>query len=182
MKMPNRKQQLAAVQAACRALQDRKLKKPRRKLAWHQHKGVAYYDRQRMRGPLTPIVHPRDFTGWSTPLPSWIDPSWTAPDEAAQPVSTLDDPPIAETADYILERCHVVTGCQGKRVCYQWELTFAGGSRFRFVSRALAEAALSELLKIRKARHPRLKYGKRSPENQCVFFTERKRRGLSADQ
>ena len=181
MKMPTRAQQLASAQAAYFALQDRSRKKPRRKLGLYEHKGVAYYDRKRIRQPLPLIVHPCDFTGWSTPLPSWIDPSWTAPDEGAQPVTTLDDPPIAETADYTLYRCHVVTGCNGRRVFYPWELTFADGSRFRFVSRAIAEAALSELLKIRKAKHPHQRFGKHSPESECVFFTDRKLRKLIAD-
>jgi hypothetical protein len=53
-------------------------------------------------------------------------------------------------------------------------LTFADGETFRFVSRAIAEAALSELLKIRKAKHPRPKFGKRSSENDSVIFTDRK--------
>lgn len=181
MKMPTRVQQLAAAQAAYFALQDRSRKSPRRKLGPYEHKGVAYYDRERMRQPLPLIVHPRDFTGWSTPLPSWVDPSWTAPDKAAQPATTLDDPPIAETTDYTLDRCHVVTSCNGNRVVYPWELTFADGSRFRFVSLAIAEAALSELLKIRKAKHPCPRYAKPSPENVAVFFTDRKLQKLPAD-
>jgi hypothetical protein len=52
---------------------------------------------------------------------------------------------------------------------------------FRFVSRAIAEAALSELLKIRKAKHPRPRFTKRSSENAVVFFTGRKLSGLPED-
>lgn len=37
-----------------------------------RHRGVAFYDKQRMARKLEPITCPRDFDGWSTPLPSWI--------------------------------------------------------------------------------------------------------------
>jgi hypothetical protein len=173
--------------------------KVRRKLAWHEHKGVAYYDRERMRQPLTPIVHPRDFEGWSMPLPSWIDSSWDASVEPGTPCSDTanvnepGDPPIAQSRDYTLERCHVKTISQCQELChgkwltkrrpvlYRWELTFTDGATFRFVSRAIAELALSELLRIRRVKHPRHKFGKHSAENESVFFTNRKLRKLPAD-
>lgn len=181
-------------------------RKVRRKTAWHEHRGVDYYDRQRMNQPLAPIVQPRDFSGYTAP-PSWI----TLPDswgewepvpaghfhngglDGGQPVDRLDDPPIAQTSEYTLERCHVETVCHrvesrcGERktirqhVMYRWELRFADGAVFRFVSRAIAEAALSELLKIRKAKHPRPRYGKPSSETAYVFFTDRKLRTLPSD-
>jgi hypothetical protein len=52
-------------------------RKVRRKLAWHEHKGLAYYDRERMRQPLQPIVHPKGFEGYAAP-PSWaaVPDSW----------------------------------------------------------------------------------------------------------
>ena len=182
-------------------------RKVRRKLAWNEHRGVAYYDRERIKRPLSPIVHPDSFDGYSAP-PSWaeIPDSWgkweTMPagyfhnGNSAADGATLDDldaPPIAQTADYTLERCHVETVCEYKvwrngaivtdrrRAMYRWELSFADGATFRFVSRAIAEAALSELLKIRKAKHPRPKYGKHSVENNCVFFSDRKLCKLPAD-
>jgi hypothetical protein len=182
-------------------------RKVRRKLAWNEHRGVAYYDRERMKRPLSPIVHPGSFDGYSAP-PSWaeIPKSWgkweTMPagyfhnGNSAADGATLDDldaPPIAQTADYTLERCHVETVCRRgewqngewatirQPTMYLWELTFVDGATFRFVSRAVAEAALSELLKIRKAKHPRPKYGKHSTENNCVFFSDRRLRKLSAD-
>ncbi|MCI0351202.1 MAG: hypothetical protein L0Z53_17400 [Acidobacteriales bacterium] len=192
MKTPNYAQRLAVAQATYWSQRDRK--KPRRKLGPFEHKGISHYDRERMRQPLAPIVHPRDFQGWSTPLPSWIAADWNAPDESTvQRVDDLDDPPIAQTADYTLDRCHVetvyergewrqgewVTWCQP--VSYRWELTFSDGAVFRFVSREIAEEALSELLKIRKAKHPRPRYGKHSPENELVFLTGRKLRKLPDD-
>lgn len=179
MRTQTHAQRLAAAQATYWALRDRK--KPRRKLAWHEHKGVAYYDRERMRQSLLRIIHPCDFDGWSTPLPSWIAADWAAPEESCQRVSSLDDSPLAQTADYTLDRCHVETVCKGEQVLYRWELTFADGSRFRFVSRAIAEAALSELIRIRKATHPRPKFAKHSSEKQGVFFTDRRLRTLQAD-
>lgn len=105
------------------------LVKHRRKLAWHEHKGVAFYDRERMRQPLLPIVHPHSFEDWATPLPSWIDPNWQAPDVCPEQTDDFDGPPIAETADYTLESCRVET--EGD---YRWELTFADGARFKFKS------------------------------------------------
>jgi hypothetical protein len=174
-------------------------KKVRRKEAWHEHKGVAYYDRDRMRKPLLPIAHPASFEGWSTPLSPWIDRNWQSPDYSsvpradASPADDLDDLPIAQSADYRLERCHVETVCErgecghGKwvtvrrPVTYRWELTFADGAQFRFVSRAMAESALSELLKIRKAKHPQPRFAKPSPENEAVFFTDRKLQRLAPD-
>lgn len=182
-------------------------KKLRRKLPWHKHKGVAYYDRERMRQPLKPIVHADNFDGYAAP-PSWaqIPDSWdkweTVPaghyhnGDSAADGATLDDldtPPIAQTADYTLERCHVEAVCERRAwqggesitvhqpAMYRWELTFSDGATFRFVSRAIAEAALSELLRIRKAKHPRPKYGKHSVENNCVFFSGGRLRKLPAD-
>jgi hypothetical protein len=182
-------------------------KKVRRKLAWHEHKGVAFYDRERMRQPLQPIVHPGSFDGYSAP-PSWaeIPGSWgewaTVPagyfhngDSVADgaTLDALDDPPTTQTADYTLERCHVDTTYQRREwrngewttirqpAMYRWELTFTDGAVFRFVSRSIAEEALSELLKIRKAKHARPKYVKHLAENNCVFFNDRKLRTLPAD-
>jgi hypothetical protein len=206
MKTPNCAQQLAAAQAVYFALQDKSRKKPRRKLGPYEHKGVAYYDRERMRKPLPPIVHPREFDGYRAP-PTWtkIPASWGAWEtvpagyfhqsgaSARQSIDDLDDPPIAQTADYILERCHVDTVCERRKwqggawitdrqpVTYRWELTFADGAQFRFVSRAIAESALSELLKIRKAKHRRPKFTKPSPENEAVFFTNRNMQKLAPD-
>lgn len=181
--------------------------KVRRKLAWNEHRGVANYDRERMKRALQPIAHPGSFEGYSAP-PSWaeIPECWgqweTTPAGHFHEVhvvadgATLDDldaPPIAQTADYTLERCHVETVCRrgewrnGKwttvrqPAMYRWELTFYDGAAFRFVSRAIAEAALSELLKIREAKHPRPKYGNHSLENSCVFFRDRKLQKLPAD-
>jgi hypothetical protein len=181
--------------------------KVRRKLAWHEHKGLAFYDQERMRQPLQPIVHPGSFEGYSAP-PSWaeIPDSWgdweTLPagyfhnGNSAADGTILDDldaPPIAQTADYTLERCHVETVCQRREwrcgewitlrqhVIHCWELTFTDGAVFRFVGRAIAEAALSQLLKIRKAKHPRQKFAKHSAENETVFFTGRKLQKLPAD-
>jgi hypothetical protein len=177
-------------------------RKVRRKLTPHEHKGVPYYDRERMRQPLSPIVHSREFDGYPA-APTWaaIPQCWgeweATPagyfhqngSDGNQPADDLDDPPIAQTDDYTLERCHVVTVCSYRNperhrpgrpefiqrpALYRWELTFADGAVFRFVSRAIAEAALSELVKIRKAKHPRPKYGKHSSETACVFFTNRK--------
>jgi hypothetical protein len=206
MKTPNHAQHLAAAQAAYWAMQDRNRKKPGRKLGPYEHKGVAYYDRERMRKPLPQIVHPREFDGYSA-APTWteIPASWGAWETVpagyfhqagpcgSQPIDGLDDPPIAQTADYTLERCHVETVCQrwewqrGERisvrqpVMYRWELTFADGAAFRFTSRAIAEAALSELLKIRKAKHPRPRLVKHSSDTACVFFTDRKLQKLAVD-
>ena len=169
--------------------------KRHRKLAWHEHKGVAYYDRERMRRPLAPHAHLRDFQGWFTPLPSWIDANWNAPDESVNPMPADDSDALAivETAEFRLERCHLETVCERherqrgewikvrRPVTYRWQLTFADGAVFRFVSRAIAEAALPQLLKIRKAKHPRPRYAKPSPETDCLFFTERKLAALPAD-
>ena len=68
-------------------------RKVRRKLAWNEHRGVAYYDRERMKRTLAPIVHPRDFEGWSTPLLSWIAPIWSAPD--ATEIQRVERLPVA---------------------------------------------------------------------------------------
>jgi hypothetical protein len=182
----------------------------RRKLGPHDHRGVEYYDRERMKRPLPPIVHPSGFDGYSAP-PSWagIPESWgewkhplpanyfhQSSGETNQPVDDLDAPPIAQTTDYTLERCHVETVCRCRnpewyrpgqpefifrRAFYRWELTFADGAMFRFNSRAIAEAAIAVLLRIRKAKHPRPKYGKHSPENDCVFFANRRLQTLPAD-
>ena len=180
-------------------------RKARRKLAWSEHKGLAFYDRERMRQPLQPIMHPNSFDGYAAP-PSWaaIPKSWgewkttlagdfhQSAAGSGQPVDDLDDPPIAQTAEYTLERCHVETVCayrdvtrpgvrwERPKVFYRWELRFTDAV-FRFVSRAIAEAALSELLKIRKAKHPRPRFAKHSSENAAVFFTDRKLRMLSDD-
>jgi hypothetical protein len=183
--------------------------KVRRKLTKFEHRGVAYYDRERMRQPLGPIVHSREFDGYSA-APSWaqIPNGWGEWDSVPagyvhqggvngnSPADSLDDPPIAQTADYTLERCHVETVCSyrnpawhrpgqpefiNRHVLYRWELIFSDGATFRFVSRAIAEAALSELLKIRKAKHPRPKFAKHSPENDGVFFTDRRLQKLAAD-
>jgi hypothetical protein len=62
-----------------------------------------------------------------------------------------------------------------------WHQTFADGSQFRFVPRAIAEAAMSELLKIRKAKHPQPRFARHSSEKQGVFFTDRRLRTLPAD-
>ena len=177
-------------------------KKTRRKLTQYDHRGVAHYDRERMREPLAPIVHPREFDGYTDP-PSWanIPDDWGQRDtlpagyfhqcgiEGPAAVDALDDPPIAETAEYTLERCHVETArnCPNplwrragepefirRRALYRWELTFTDGATFRFVSRAIAESALSQLLKIRKTKHPRPRYAKHTPENACIFFTGRR--------
>jgi hypothetical protein len=40
-------------------------RKIRRKLTPHEHQGEAYYDRELMRRPLTPIVHASEFAGYS---------------------------------------------------------------------------------------------------------------------
>jgi hypothetical protein len=109
-------------------------------------------------------------------------------------VDDLDDPPIAETNEYTLERCHVETVCayrvwnhaaqscgwERRKAVYRWELRFPDAV-FQFVSRAIAEAALSELLKIRKAKHPRPRFAKHSSENAAVFFTGRKLQALPED-
>ena len=200
-------------------------KKVRRKAAWHEHKGVALYDRERMRQTLAPIVHSRGFDGYSA-APSWasVPGEWggwdtlpagyfhqcgadscqpceqvasaRSPQAACLPVDSLDDPPIAQTDDYTLERCHVETVCSYRNpvshrpgqpefirrsALYRWELSFADGATFRFVSRAIAEAALSQLLKIRSAKHPRPKFGKQSLANDCVLFTDRRLAKLQAD-
>ena len=186
-------------------------KKVRRKLTQFEHRGLAYYDRERMRKPLAPLVHPPcGFDAYSAP-PTWaeIPDSWgdwqSVPsgyfhngNQSADgaPFDDLDSPPIAQTADYTLERCHVETLCAYYRAgwwrvgepdwsyrhaMYRWELTFADGVVFQFASRAIAEAALAALLKIRKAKHTRPKYAKHSPDNDCVFFTDRKRAKLPAD-
>jgi len=179
-------------------------RKVRRKLGAYEHRGVAHYDRERMRQPLLPIIHPpSSFDGYSAP-PSWavVPDSWDEWDslpagyfhqggaDGSPPGDHLDDPPIAQTADYTLERCHVETvlvksnqfaGTVRQHVTYRWELTFADGTRFQFTSRAIAEAALSELLKIRKATHPRPRFAKHSSETECVFFTDRKLQKLAAD-
>ena len=182
-------------------------RKVRRKLSRYEHRGVAFYDQERIRQPLQPIVHPGSFDGYTAP-PSWaeIPDSWgdweTMPagyfhngNSAADGtvLDHLDAPPIVQTADYTLERCHVETVCVYKvcrngaivtdrrRAMYRWELTFTDGAVFRFVSRAIAEATLSQLLKIRKAKHPRPRFAKHSAENETVFFTDRKLRTLPAD-
>lgn len=59
-------------------------------------------------------------------------------------------------------------------VTYKARLTFNCGDTFYFKSMALAQAGLDELLKLRKTKHPRSKYGSHSPKNDCVPFTYRK--------
>ena len=181
----------------------------RRQSAWHEHKGVAHYDRERMRQPLEPIAHAREFDGYTAP-PSWasVPGEWGAWDtlptghfhrggiDSGLPVDSLDDPPIAQTDDYTLERCHVETVCSyrnplwhrpgqpefiRRRALYRWELSFSDWATFRFVSREIAEAALSQLLKIRSAKHPRPIFGKQSAANECVHFTDRRLVKLQPD-
>ena len=179
-----------------KAWRDRKAK---RKRAWHEHKGVAHYDKERMRQPLPQVVHSREFAGYASP-PSWITlpESWgewdikTPADYFNNGYASQEQPAIAaegaQTADYVLESCHVETvctsrDCQGTRtkrtVVYRWQLTFSDGALFRFVSRAIALAALAELQKIRKGKHPRPKYGAHSPD--APFFTGRKLAKLLAE-
>jgi hypothetical protein len=156
-----------------------------------RHRGLAYYDRERRRKPLSPIVG--ELRPASPEIVAWLIRQEVIRQNPPTPVESLDDPPIAQNEDYTLERCHVETVCHRREwrgneriticqpVAYHWELTFAGGATFRFVSRAIAEAALSELLRIHKTKHPRPKYGKHSPDNDCVFFGDRKLRKLPDD-
>jgi len=181
-------------------------RKVRRKLAWYEHRGAEYYVRERLRKPLPPIVHPSSFEGYSAP-PSWaeIPNSWSewetvsaghfysgGPAADGESLDDLDSPPIAQTPQYTLERCHVATVCsyqvwnhagpswERRPVLYRWELNFAD-AMFRFVSRAIAEAALPQLLKIRKAKHPRPRFAKHSAENAAVYFTSRRLQKLPQD-
>jgi hypothetical protein len=157
-----------------------------------RHRGVAYYDRERMRKPLSPIFG--ELRSASPEIVAWLIRQEVIRQNPPAPVDDFDDPPIAQTADYILERCHVETVCGRRewrnaewitirqRVTYRWELTFADGATFRFVSRAIAEAALSQLLRIRRAKYPRPRCAKRSPVNECLFLTGRKLATLPADE
>jgi hypothetical protein len=156
-----------------------------------RHRGVVYYDRERMRRPLSPIVG--ELRPASPETVAWIIRQEVIRQNPPAPIDDLDDPPIAQTEDYMLERCHVETVCyrcewRGSEritirqpVTYRWELAFLDGATFQFASRAIAEAALVELLKIRKAKHPRPKYGKHSAENHFVFFSDRKLQKLPTD-
>lgn len=174
-------------------------RKAKRKRAWHEHRGVAHYDKERMRQPLGPMTHSREFEGYASP-PSWIalPETWGAWDKET-PANYFHGGPVnqvpqsssdegAQTTDYVLESCYVETVCtshdsQGqpiqRTVVYRWRLTFSDGATFRFFSRAVALAALAELQKIRKAKHPRLKFGQHS--SVAPFFTDRKLAKLPAE-
>lgn len=91
-----------------------------------------------------------------------------------------------ETNDYTLRPCFIKTETeyrvfQGHKwiretrnaIC-KWELLFADGALFRFNNRQLADAALMELLKIRRARPHKPKCELRPADPHLVFFTPRR--------
>jgi len=144
-----------------------------------RHKGVAHYDRERMRLVLRPITLPHD-ANWSEPPTSWPA-GWEWP-EGGLPPGYFHNGPIApreivtqtaerETADYTLRNV-------GEDL--PWRVEFADAA-FSFRTLAIAETAIPELLKIRKASHPKpTTLSKRAPS--CVFFTAKRQRELPEDK
>jgi len=143
-----------------------------------RHKGVAHYDRERMKRVLQPIVLPGN-GNWSEPPTSWPV-SWEWPADGL-PAGYFHNGPIGppalaaesaerQTADYTLRH----TGGE-----LPWSVTF-DNAQFQFRTLAIAEAAIPELLKIRKASHPKpTTLSKRAPS--CVFFTAKRQRELPED-
>jgi hypothetical protein len=148
-----------------------------------EHRGIEFFDRERMRQPLQPIVQPLSFEEYAAP-PSFVTlPESWGPWEP-MPAGYFHNGPIApkaaivdgaerETTDYVLRRAP-------EDVAFPWRVAFANAV-FQFRTLAIAEAAIVELLKIRKAKHPKPDtLSKRTPS--CVFFTANRRRGLPEDK
>lgn len=141
----------------------------------HRHRGLAYYDKQRIEAKLPSII------GTLCPLSpetqKWLE------DYEPKPAATSG---CEETGDYTLRPCFVKTETKYRKwtggrwlwetrnATCKWELRFPDGSVFRFNNRQLADAALTELLKIRRARPHRPKFELPPANPHLVFFTYRR--------
>lgn len=94
-------------------------------------------------------------------------------------------PCCEETSDYTLRPCFVKTETkylkvagmrrwETRKATCKWELRFSDGSLFRFNNRQLADIALIELLKIRRARPHTPKCELPPADPHLVFFTPRR--------
>jgi hypothetical protein len=145
-----------------------------------KHKGVAQYDRERMRQKLQPIVHGLEFEAYAAP-PSFVTlPESWGPWEPV-PANYFHSGPMTpeparaggaerETADYTLRN---VGGD------YPWQVLFADAV-FHFRTLAMAEMGIVELLKRRKAKHPNPESLSKRTASQ-VFFTTQRQRQLPDD-
>jgi hypothetical protein len=148
-----------------------------------RHKGVAHYDRERLKQPLQPIVHALSFEAYEAPPAFVTIPESWGPWEPVPagyfhgggrfPKPATADGAERETADYTLRR-------EPGDVAFPWRVEFADAA-FSFRTLAIAETAIPELLKIRKASHPKpTTLSKRAPS--CVFFTAKRQRELPEDK
>jgi hypothetical protein len=146
-----------------------------------RHKGVAHYDRERMRGKLQAIIHGAEFDGYHCP-PAFITlPESWGPWEVVgaghfHNAPMLVQPELAGgarvTADYTLRN--------SGRDSFPWLLEFSDGARFEFRTLAIAEVAITELLKRRKKKHPKLDALSKRTASQ-IFFTAKRQRELPED-
>ncbi len=172
----------------------------KRKLDPNRHRGVAFYDRERMRKPLPPMYEPAGpgTDRPNTPIvtydapPSWVTlpESWGEwsdfKDDDGEPIGiptgyfhlpAWPDPDEVKsdetqsTDDYVLKPCSVASR-KSKFIKYAYHLLFANGDEFHFVNKPIAMAARDELLKIRKRYSKPPKYGGHSPDKP--FFTKLK--------
>ena len=146
-----------------------------------RHKGLAFYDRERMKRALLPIVHGRDFTGYAAP-PSFVQLPASWGEWETVPAGYFHNGPIApaQIAVESAERTTVEYTLRNVGGEYPWSVCFADSAEFTFRSLAIAESAIVELLKIRKAAHPKPSTrSKRAPS--CVFFNAKRQRDLPVD-
>lgn len=126
----------------------------------HQHRGVAFYDRERQRKPLGPAGVTDPHTQEFRPFTYKGESPWAEWEAAYKPSPPAEITYLAGD-DWQLERV------EGSSEGFVWLLTFPD-AEFRFASFELADAARAELIKIRKARHPR-------PKAQLVPHWSRRR-------
>lgn len=191
-------QQLAVAQASYFRLREQSRK--RGKLGPNDHKGVAFYDKERMKKPLPEIVQPGDLDmigrlrddrpEYKAP-PSWVKlpKSWgkwkPVPSNhfCAEQYSEEKHSRKASAEDYTLEPCehkYAARRYDHYRPEYvmvtstaKVQLTFSNGDTFYFASQELAALALPELLKIRKG-------SKDAKGNSKYFITPQKLRKAGA--